>query len=121
VRARASEGGKARRGSPPFPCWYLAARKARKASRAAEQVKPPTMTRIVTGLERSRLAEGFADPADARKVKIRATRKGVRLLQQNRQRRIEYLAQHLGGLNRQELGAPRQTADILQRSLNKSH
>src|SRR5437867_8728232 len=48
---------------------------------AAEQVKPPTMTRIVTGLERSRLAERVDDAEDARRVRIRATPKGVRLLQ----------------------------------------
>src|ERR1700752_3289409 len=55
---------------------------------AAEQVRPPTMTRIVTGLEHSQLAERFADAADARRVKIRATPKGTRLLQKSRQRRI---------------------------------
>jgi DNA-binding MarR family transcriptional regulator len=88
---------------------------------AAEQVKPPTMTRIVTGLERSQLAERFTDPADARKVKMRATAKGVRLLQQSRQRRIEYLGQHLRGLSPQELAALRQAADILERWLHKSH
>jgi DNA-binding MarR family transcriptional regulator len=88
---------------------------------AAEQVKPPTMTRIVTGLERSQLAERFADPADARKVKMRATAKGVRLLEQSRQRRIECLGKHLSGLSRQELAALRQAADILECWLHKSH
>src|SRR5713101_363659 len=48
---------------------------------AAEQVKPPTMTRIVTGLESSGLAERAVDSKDARRVSIRATPKGVRLLQ----------------------------------------
>jgi DNA-binding MarR family transcriptional regulator len=88
---------------------------------AAEQVKPPTMTRIVTGLERSGLAERFADPGDARKVKIRATSKGVRLLRDSRQRRIEYLGWHLGGLTAEELRALQQAADILERSLHKSY
>jgi DNA-binding MarR family transcriptional regulator len=88
---------------------------------AAEQVKPPTMTRIVTGLERSQLAERFADAADARKVKIRATAKGMRLLQKSRQRRIDHLAKYLGGLTPQELTSLGQAADILTRSLRKSH
>src|SRR5712692_9408504 len=52
---------------------------------AAEQVKPPTMTRIVTGLERSGLAERVTDHDDARRVQVRATPKGVRLLQRGRQ------------------------------------
>src|SRR6201982_1258154 len=55
---------------------------------AAEQVKPPTMTRIVTGLEGSGLAERVDDAEDARRVRIRATPKGVRLLQKARRRRI---------------------------------
>src|SRR5438477_934101 len=46
---------------------------------AAEQVKPPTMSRIVTGLARSRLVEITKDPKDARRVHIQATQKGVHL------------------------------------------
>src|SRR6476620_9665201 len=62
---------------------------------AAEQVRPPTMSRIVTGLERSRLAERKADSKDARRVRIRATPGGERLLHEGRRRTIEYLARHL--------------------------
>ena len=65
---------------------------------AAEQVKPPTMSRIVTGLEQSRLAERLTDSKDARRIRIRATPSGERLLHQGRRRRIEYLARHLDGL-----------------------
>src|SRR5437879_10319120 len=59
---------------------------------AAEQVKPPTMSRIVTGLARSRLVEVTADPEDGRRMSIQATAKGVQLLHKGRQLRIEYLA-----------------------------
>jgi DNA-binding MarR family transcriptional regulator len=38
---------------------------------AAEQVKPPTMSRIVAGLARSRLIEITADAHDARRMRIR--------------------------------------------------
>lgn len=69
----------------------------------AEQVKPPTMSRIVSGLEKSRLADRMADSKDARRVRIRATASGERLLHQGRQRRIEYLAHHLDRLTREEL------------------
>src|SRR5499427_10281650 len=37
---------------------------------AIEQVKPPTMVRIVQGLVEQRLAVSRADPSDARKVRI---------------------------------------------------
>lgn len=86
---------------------------------AAEQVKPPTMTRIVTGLERGRLAERVSDPQDARRVQIRATPKGERLLMKGRQRRIEYLAKHLDALGEQELAALREAARILEIVLRK--
>src|SRR5713101_6430910 len=49
---------------------------------AAEQVKPPTMSRIVTGLERSGLARIDADARDARRIRVSVTPKGERLLQQ---------------------------------------
>src|SRR5438046_1076341 len=62
---------------------------------SAEQVKPPTMSRIITGLERKRLAERVPDSRDARRIRIRATPSGVRLLQKAREWRIEYLAGHL--------------------------
>jgi DNA-binding MarR family transcriptional regulator len=86
---------------------------------AAEQVRPPTMTRIVTGLERSALAQRMADPADSRRVRIRATGKGVRLLQRGRKRRIEYLAHHLEALAGEELEALRKATDILEKLLQQ--
>src|SRR5271156_2104385 len=70
---------------------------------AAEQVKPPTMSRIIAGLKRSRLVEITGDPHDARRKHIRATAKGTRLLQQARRRRIESLARHLSMLASEEL------------------
>src|SRR5437588_1278705 len=59
---------------------------------AAEQVKPPTMSRIVAGLARSRLVEITSDRHDARRMHIRATPKGARLLHKGRQLRVETLA-----------------------------
>jgi len=85
----------------------------------AEQVKPPTMSRIVAGLERSRLVEITRDPGDARTMNIRATQKGSQLLQQGRARRIEYLANHLLTLSRRELGQLGSAAKILERVLRE--
>ena len=81
---------------------------------AAEQVKPPTMSRIAAGLQRSRLIEITRDPQDARRMNLRATSKGTLLLQQGRKRRIEYLAAHLGHLTRKELAQLGVAADILE-------
>src|ERR1022692_267629 len=65
---------------------------------AAEQVKPPTMSRIVAGLKRSGLAKIETDAKDARRIRVMATAKGERLLQQARARRIGMLAGTLGGV-----------------------
>ena len=88
---------------------------------AAEQVKPPTTSRIVAGLRRSRLIEITADPNDQRRKWIRATNKGMRLLQQGRQRRIQNLADHLSALTRTELSELMVAAGILEKMLHDWH
>jgi len=84
---------------------------------AAEQVKPPTMSRVVAGLQRSLLVEITRDPRDARRIHIHASAKGTRLLQQGRQRRIEYLAAHLGSLTPSEVAQLGAAADLLEKLL----
>jgi DNA-binding MarR family transcriptional regulator len=84
---------------------------------AAEQVKAPTMSRIVTGLERKRLAERIPDSEDGRRVRIRATPSGVRLLHKGRRLRIEYLARHLHKLTTQDLTTLVEAADVLEEIL----
>ena len=60
---------------------------------AAEQVRPPTMTKLVAGMERLGLVERARDPGDARVQVIGATAKGRMVLQAGRRRRVERLAQ----------------------------
>jgi DNA-binding MarR family transcriptional regulator len=84
---------------------------------AAEQVKPPTMSRIVTGLARSRLVKVTADPEDGRRMSIQATAKGVQLLHKGRQLRIEYLASHLADLPADQLAKLGKGVDILAKLL----
>lgn len=84
---------------------------------AAEQVKPPTMSRIVGGLERSRLVEISRDQSDARRMQIRPTAKGVRLLRRGRLLRIAYLAERLDRLPESQLFTLRSAAEILGKTL----
>ena len=86
---------------------------------AAEQVKPPTMSRIVAGLARSRLVEITRDAKDGRRVQIRATTKGTRLLQKGRRLRIEYLASHLEALGPEQLEKVDQAVEILRKTLEE--
>jgi DNA-binding MarR family transcriptional regulator len=88
---------------------------------AAEQVKPPTMSRIVAGLARSHLVTITEDRADARRLHIRATAKGEKLLQKGRQMRIEDLASHLDHLSPEELAKVREAVEILARLLQQWH
>ena len=62
---------------------------------ATEQVRPPTMTRLVQALEADGLVRRESDPGDRRQVRVRATARGQRLLEQGRRRRIEALARRL--------------------------
>jgi DNA-binding MarR family transcriptional regulator len=64
----------------------------------AERVKPPTMTRLVIAMEEEGLLTRTRDTADGRVVRIRATPKGTRILQEGRRRRVATLARELGRL-----------------------
>jgi DNA-binding MarR family transcriptional regulator len=70
---------------------------------AAEQVKPPTMTRIVTGLEKDGLVQRKGDSRDKRLTHIHATAKGRKVLGEGRARRVEKLAAAVDLLERSEL------------------
>ncbi|HEY5030396.1 MAG TPA: MarR family transcriptional regulator [Candidatus Angelobacter sp.] len=65
----------------------------------AEQVRPPTMSRIVDALEAAGLARRTANQQDRRAVVIQATEKGAAILWQGRKRRVKFLARHLSRLS----------------------
>jgi DNA-binding MarR family transcriptional regulator len=83
----------------------------------AEQVKPPTMSRIVAGLKRSGLARIEADANDARRIRVSVTPKGERLLQLARQRRIHSLAVVLKAVGEQEIAVLREAATIIEKAV----
>jgi DNA-binding MarR family transcriptional regulator len=58
----------------------------------AEQVKAPTMTKLVAGMEREGLLRRRPDPEDGRAVRLEATPRGTRILREGRERRIHRLA-----------------------------
>src|SRR5713101_6192762 len=68
----------------------------------AEQVRPPTMSRIVAGLERAGLVRRHATE-DGRRVRLEATAKGTKILQEGRRRRVESLSLAVSALPRKEL------------------
>jgi DNA-binding MarR family transcriptional regulator len=82
---------------------------------AAEQVRPPTMTRLVAGMERLGLVERARDPADGRVQVIRATAKGRAVLQAGRRRRVEKLVDGLRRLPARERAVLARAAYLLDR------
>lgn len=74
-----------------------------------EQVSPPAISRIASALERSGLLTRRRDPTDRRLVRLSATARGRRLLEQARRRRLERVASQLERLEPGEL-AQLQTA-----------
>src|SRR5467141_1706349 len=66
-----------------------------------EQVRPPTMSRIAAGLVRAGLVKR-GKTEDGRRVRLEATAKGTRILQEGRKRRVESLAQALSSLSNED-------------------
>jgi len=81
----------------------------------AEQVTAATMSRIVAGLQSSRLATRRVDPSDRRVIRIEATARGRKLLEQGRERRIEHLRARLEKLDRDDLALLARASEILER------
>jgi DNA-binding MarR family transcriptional regulator len=80
----------------------------------AEQVRPPTMSRIVAGLQRSRLLRRHATE-DGRRVRLEATPKGVSLMWEGRKRRVESLATALAALPENDREQLRGALHLLQK------
>ena len=80
---------------------------------AAEQVKPPTMTRLVRALEDAGLVRRENDRNDKRVVRLRATAKGQKLLHAGRARRVSRLAEPIAELSVEEQKTLADAADVL--------
>lgn len=84
---------------------------------AAEQVTPPTMTRIVDGLVRPGLATRTPEPENRRRVRIVPTDEGRRLLDEGRRRRTQVVAGRLDRLAESERRAVERAIELLERAL----
>jgi len=82
---------------------------------ALESVQPPTMTRIVAGLEEQGLVQREVDPADRRISRVRMTSQARKLLERNRSRKTAYLASRMRELTPEELDVLARAAGLLER------
>jgi DNA-binding MarR family transcriptional regulator len=82
---------------------------------AAEQVRPPSVTRTVRELELDGLITRETDDSDRRVTRIRATAKGEQLLKQGRGARIKLLADLLRSLDVDDLSLLDEASKALER------
>jgi DNA-binding MarR family transcriptional regulator len=80
----------------------------------AEQVKPPTMVRIVQSLAKQGLVRTRADDSDGRKIEIAATARGRSLMLRARQRRVDALARALAEFSEAEQHQLRAALGVLK-------
>ena len=80
----------------------------------AEQVRPPTMTRIVAALEADGLVAREPSTEDRRVTRVRATPAGEALLHEGRRRRTAQLAAQLAALPPEDRAVVARAADLLE-------
>lgn len=80
-----------------------------------ERVQPPSMTRIVAGLETRGLVRRAPHATDGRQVVVEATEEAKALLRADRRRREAWLAQRLALLSHEDREALRAVTPILER------
>jgi DNA-binding MarR family transcriptional regulator len=81
---------------------------------AAEQVRLPTISRLVSDLERGGYVERVADEADGRVQRVQATHTGRTLLDAGRTRRVRELAGALAALTPKEQRTLADAARLLE-------
>ncbi len=86
-----------------------------------EQVRPPTMSRVVDALVREGLAKREVRKKDRRSVLISATDKGIRVMHEGRSRREKRLLSLLQPLLKNEVDSLDEAADTILRVLETTH
>jgi len=87
----------------------------------AEQVRPPTMSRVVEALVKEGLVRRETNRDDRRSVIISPTDKGTRILQEGRNRRERRLIKLLSKLDADEIRCLGKASRILSRILVVEH
>jgi DNA-binding MarR family transcriptional regulator len=80
-----------------------------------EKVQPPSMTRVIAGLEERGLLARTPHPTDRRQVTVTVTEAALKLLKEERRRKEAWLTQRLKELSPEERSILRQAAPILEK------
>ena len=84
-----------------------------------EQVRPPTMSRIVNALVEQDLVTRTPSDTDARSILLAATPAGRHLLHEGRERRVRALARQIAKLSPADLATLQTAAAILTRVIQE--
>jgi len=82
---------------------------------AAEQVRPPSMTRMIAALETAGMVERTTNPADARQVMVSITERGRSTMETYIRLREQWLTEQLADLSGDELATLQRACDLLVR------
>ena len=82
----------------------------------AEQVRAPTMSKLVADLEAEGLAAKREDKSDRRGVTITVTPKGRALMEEGRRRRLALLHRRFAGLSASEMKTLSDAAELMLRA-----
>ena len=86
----------------------------------AEQVRLPTMSRLVTSLERYGMVTRSPDPDDRRVVVVRPTPTGRSVMRRGRERRVQALVDLLGELPAGQVEQLGHAAELIESALARS-
>ncbi|HXQ62721.1 MAG TPA: MarR family transcriptional regulator [Acidimicrobiales bacterium] len=86
----------------------------------SEQVRPPSMTRIVVGLEAAGLVTRHVDADDRRVARVMLTAEGRRVLQRSRSLRTAFVARRLRRLSEPEREALGELVRLLERLVEEA-
>ncbi|UGQ14796.1 MarR family transcriptional regulator [Yinghuangia sp. ASG 101] len=80
-----------------------------------EKVQPPSMTRVIAGLEERGLVRRDPHPEDRRQITVTVTEPAAEVVAESRKLGNAWLAAHLEALSEEELAALRAAVPVLER------
>lgn len=84
---------------------------------AADQVTAPTMSRLVTALEREGYVRRETDTDDGRRVRVVVTPEGVRALSEARRQRVSRVADFLDAIDEDDRRTVMEATELLEAAL----
>lgn len=115
VRVVDSESGLSAPKLSALSVLHFGGPKSLSALAHVEQVRAPTMSKLVADLEADGLVAKKADRADRRGVRIEVTAKGRALMEEGRRKRLALLRNRLAALPRADLQTLSAAADLVLR------